>query len=74
MIEKASDSAFTPPSLTSPETDVPFTQTTNQANLHHECFPKDIRVTANDATTQRALTDRRRTVHLRQAGKGTATF
>ena len=56
------------------DTDVPFTQTANQANLHHECFLEDIRVAANDALTERALTLRRRTVHLRQADKGAGTL
>lgn len=45
-------SAFTPVSPASPETDVPFTQTANQANIHRECFLEDIRVATNDAPAE----------------------
>ena len=54
--------------------DVPFTQTTHQANLYRECFLEDIRVAASDAPTEGSLADGGRTAHLRQADKGTGTF
>jgi len=40
------------------DTDVPFAQTANQANLHRKYFLEDVRVAANDAPTERALADR----------------